>query len=105
MLFLGVQLIHECRRVGRYAGRSSSQSKTYPHRSSLNTSSNSSSSSVWHPRHSADLCATGFDACKVSVRLFLKEGYVSFADAQGLGCIDDGGHEYDGEWLLGLLSR
>jgi len=68
------------------------------------------------------MCAAAFDACKASAQLRLQEGYVSFADVQGLGRVDDDGDEYDdedgtgrkgrdasasatGKWLLGLLGR
>ena len=69
------------------------------------------------------MCAAAFDASKASAQLRLQEGYVSFADVQGLGRVEDycDDDEYDGEgragrlksrqssatgkWLLGLLGR
>lgn len=68
------------------------------------------------------MCAAVFDASKASAQLRLQEGYVSFADVQGLGRVKDYcDDEYDdegragrlksrqssatGKWLLGLLGR
>lgn len=100
--------------------RSKSQSHSHPpHTSSSNASSNSSSAR--HSRHSSEMCAA-FDANKAAAQLRLQEGYVSFADVQGLGRVDDVDCDDDeygcedeaggkrgaaatGKWLLGLLGR